>query len=223
LIVFKDVELLTFLSEVVHANTKHYRSDFLYYDIDMVKETAARVRQSGQPERLLFMSRDGGTACFREHDVFLKDTSAFNTWKYHAGSVSEHPIALAVEVNNVSQPTLISGDVYQLDYECHIEMVCERAEPPFIVDATFTSGETKTYDWEYWKDGHNVTEKYYKQGKIANESLYCANESDLSTAIASMHEELFGTSVEGNPRDYIQWLKNDAEIESEIDNGEEFG
>jgi hypothetical protein len=87
-------------------------------------------------------------------------------------------------------------------------MILQRAQPPFIVDVVFTSDEKKTYDWDYWKDGRNVINEYYKYGRISDERRFCADESDLTITIAEMREELFGGAVIGDPDGYLDWLRD---------------
>ena len=76
---FENIDVIAALEAIMHQNTAYYQSDFAY-DIKMLREAA----HSDQPEDklLLWLSRPSGTFCFREWDVLLKDTQAYNTWKF---------------------------------------------------------------------------------------------------------------------------------------------
>ena len=76
---FENMDVIAALEAIMHQNTAYYQSDFAY-DIKMMREAA----RSDQPEDklLLWLSRPSGTFCFRERDVLLKDTQAYNTWKF---------------------------------------------------------------------------------------------------------------------------------------------
>ena len=76
---FENMDVIAALEAIMHQNTAYYQSDFAY-DIKMLREAA----RSDQPEDklLLWLSRPSGTFCFRERDVLLKDTQAYNTWKF---------------------------------------------------------------------------------------------------------------------------------------------
>ena len=73
---FENMDVIAALEAIMHQNTAYYQSDFVY-DIKMLREAA----RSDQPEDklLLWLSRPSGTFCFRERDVLLKDTQAYNT------------------------------------------------------------------------------------------------------------------------------------------------
>jgi len=76
---FENMDVIAALEAIMHQNTAYYQSDFAY-DIKMLWEAT----RSNQPEDklLLWLSRPSGTFCFRERDVLLKDTQAYNTWKF---------------------------------------------------------------------------------------------------------------------------------------------
>ncbi len=76
---FENMDVIAALEAIMHQNTAYYQSDFAY-DIKMLREAT----RSNQPEDklLLWLSRPSGTFCFRERDVLLKDTQAYNTWKF---------------------------------------------------------------------------------------------------------------------------------------------
>ena len=97
---FENMDVIAALEAIMHQNTAYYQSDFAY-DIKMLREAA----RSDQPEDklLLWLSRPSGTFCFRERDVLLKDTQAYNTWKFCGEQTHDRILAYAVELTG--QPT----------------------------------------------------------------------------------------------------------------------
>ena len=73
---FEDVDLFASLNAILKQNTGFYQSD---YDIDKSIITQAAARQHKEDKTLLWLCRPTGTHCFRERDVFLKDTAPHNT------------------------------------------------------------------------------------------------------------------------------------------------
>ena len=69
---FEDVDVFASLDAIMKQNTGFYQSDF---DIDreIIAKTAASA--SKEDKTLLWFCRPSGTHCFRERDVFLKDTA----------------------------------------------------------------------------------------------------------------------------------------------------
>ena len=72
------------------------------------------------------MSRPSGTYCFRERDVFLKDTRQYNTWKFYGEQTRDHVLAYAVELTG-KVGGKIRGTLYELDYQQHFRHVIAEA------------------------------------------------------------------------------------------------
>ena len=100
---FENMDLIAALEAIMHQNTAYYQSDFAY-DIKMLREAA----RSDQPEDklLLWLSRPSGTFCFRERDVLLKDTQAYNTWKFCGEQTHDRILAYAVELTGAANGTV---------------------------------------------------------------------------------------------------------------------
>ena len=77
---FENVDVEQCLRSVMERNTKHYQSDF-EFDVGSME----RIAQTKHPERtpLYWMSRPSGTWCFRERDIFVRDSDAFHTWQFY--------------------------------------------------------------------------------------------------------------------------------------------
>ena len=77
---FENVDVIASLEAIMKQNTAFYQSDF---DIDKQILQKAAVSPVPEDKRLLWFSRPSGTCCFRERDVFLKDTRQHNTWRFY--------------------------------------------------------------------------------------------------------------------------------------------
>ena len=76
---FENVDLFASLNAVMKQNTGFYQSD-LEIDKEIIAKAAASPRK--EDKTLLWFCRPSGTHCFRERDVFLKDTAPHNTWRF---------------------------------------------------------------------------------------------------------------------------------------------
>ncbi len=122
---FENMDVIAALEAIMHQNTAYYQSDFAY-DIKMLREAV----RSDQPEDklLLWLSRPSGTFCFRERDVLLKDTQAYNTWKFCGEQTHDRILAYAVELTGAANGT-VQGNLYELDYQQHFQHIRDAALP----------------------------------------------------------------------------------------------
>ena len=122
---FENMDVIAALETIMHQNTAYYQSDFAY-DIKLLREAA----RSDQPEDklLLWLSRPSGTFCFRERDVLLKDTQAYNTWKFCGEQTRDRILAYAVELTGAANGT-VQGNLYELDYQQHFQHIRDAALP----------------------------------------------------------------------------------------------
>ena len=70
----------------------------------------------------MWFCRPSGTHCFRERDVFLKDTAPHNTWRFYMEQTSDRVLAYAIELTGKERGK-IKGNLYELDYSKHYERV----------------------------------------------------------------------------------------------------
>ena len=122
---FENMDVIAALEAIMHQNTAYYQSDFAF-DIKMLQKAA----RSDQPEDklLLWLSRPSGTFCFRERDVLLKDTQAYNTWKFCGEQTHDKILAYAVELTGAANET-VQGNLYELDYQQHFQHIRDAALP----------------------------------------------------------------------------------------------
>jgi len=174
---YENVDIVAALGAVVELNTEHYKSDF-QYDIDMFR--AAARNPDGENNRFLWLSRQSGTYCYPERDVYIKDTAAFNYWNGSATVlgkdtpfdkviVNDRVLAYAVEVKGIENGR-VKGDLYELDYPAHIRQLNRAALPWHTVTAKYEDGTVLTLPH---KEHDGQRERLaYKHGKITE---YTAN------------------------------------------------
>lgn len=133
-----DVDVIAFLKEQMERNTKHYQGDF---DID--KEIIEKAAASGCKENktLLWLSRPMGTQCVSEHDVFVRDSSAYITWQHYAGEADANYITYAVDLTG-KENGVIRGNVCKMDFKAHAAEVAEKAVVADHHIWTFEDGES---------------------------------------------------------------------------------
>lgn len=132
----KSSGLLSTMEAIMKHNTKYYQSDF-EIDKKILKEAAESAVKADKT--LLWLSRTHGTHCFKERDVFLKNSCAYHTWLYYAHQSHEHVLAYAVEITGGSDGKL-AGSLYHLDYEMHCRHVIETAIPVDHVKIIYEHG-----------------------------------------------------------------------------------
>ena len=120
---FENVDVLAALEQIMCQNTAFYQDDF-ESDKEMIRKAAASDK--AEDKTLLWMSRPSGTYCFRERDVFLKDTRQYNTWKFYGEQTRDHVLAYAVELTG-KVGGKIRGTLYELDYQQHFRHVIAEA------------------------------------------------------------------------------------------------
>ena len=114
---FENVDVLASLHAILKQNTGFYQSDF---DIDREIIARAAANASKEDKTLLWFCRPSGTHCFRERDVFLKDTAPHNTWRFYMEQTSDRILAYAIELTD-REHGKIKGNLYELDYSRHYE------------------------------------------------------------------------------------------------------
>ena len=145
---FENVDVLAALDEIMRQNTAFYQRDF---DIDKGIIQRAAASDQAVDKTLLWMSRPSGTYCFRERDVFLKDTRQHNTWRFYGEQTRDKILAYAVELTGTKDGT-IRGNLYELDYQQHFRHVIDTALP-VSVNRLFYEHGSRDIPAEQYFDG----------------------------------------------------------------------
>lgn len=133
---YLNVDIIAFLEEKMNSNTVNYKTDF-DYDKSIISHAAASDRKDDKV--LLWMSRPSGTHCQKEHDVFVKDSSAYTTWCYYDGQTDDKILACAVEITGIDNG-VVKGNIYDLDYRAHVADVKALSVIPQEYEKVFEDG-----------------------------------------------------------------------------------
>jgi len=171
---YENVDVVAALGAVVELNTENYKGDFKY-DVEQFKEAAKHP--DGENNRLLWMSRQSGTWCVRERDVYVKDTEAFHLWNNYAriiGDIKSYQsavvvqdriLAYAVEIKGIENGR-IKGDLYELDYIDNVRQLNRNALPRCTVTAKFEDGTCLTlHHADYYGKKDRL---YHQHGKVTD-------------------------------------------------------
>ena len=120
---FENVDIFASLDAIMRQNTGFFQSDF---DIDKEIIAKAAASPNREDKTLLWFCRPSGTHCFKERDVFLKDTAAHNTWCFYKEQTCDRVLAYAVELTGRERGK-IKGNLYELDYARQYERVKDNA------------------------------------------------------------------------------------------------
>lgn len=181
---YMDVDIVAALGTVLEINTELYKSDFKY-DIAMFKDASA---DPDAEKYFVWLSRQNGTECFRERDVYLRDTSAYNSWIYYADSKS--PIrAYAVEVTG-SNNGRVMGNLYELDHPTHVKQLGQDALPVQKAEARFEDGSMLTLPYEQYKRDFMALQNQY--GRIQEAIYHPESEAELQRRMQKARDERQG-------------------------------
>lgn len=178
---FLDVDIIESLRAIMERNTEHYKTDF-DFDVQLFRKRAA----SPDPEDkvLLWMSRESGTWCLREREVFLQDTRAFHTWRAYAGKAADRVLAFSVEISGIVDG-VVRGHLYQLNYLEHIKHVKAVALPVEHVAVSYGDGHTAQFPMNnLYAHAEALLEKH---GKIEGAVYKVHNESELQRLFVREH------------------------------------
>jgi hypothetical protein len=191
---FENVDIVAALGAIVELNTEHYKSDFKY-DIKQFKEAAKNI--DGENNRFLWLSRPSGTQCYSERDVYIKDTTAFNTWNYYATItgkdtpfsnviVNDRVLTYAVEVKGIENGR-IKGDLCELDYRNHVKQLNRVALPLHTVTATYKDGATFTLPPKEHEEKH--MQRHHQHGQLQTLVYNSKNADSLQAVLKSEREQ----------------------------------
>ena len=153
---YKNIDIIKTLEIIAAGNTHYYLSDF-----ESDKKILLENINKKHPETMLWMSRDCGTWCFPEKNVFMKNSVAYLTWTYYK-NFHEKILAYAIDSIGIEGGVLI-GNLYELDYHTYVQTVEQSAVRAnkhkfilktgnqFIRIPSFLSGDMDTHSLEHIK------------------------------------------------------------------------
>lgn len=164
---YKNVDILKTLEVIAAGNTHHY----LQNDFEIDKEILMENAKKKHPEIMLWMSRDCGTWCLSERNVFMKNSVSFQTWTYYENAY-DNILAFVVEPTDIEDDVLV-GNLYELNYRSHVNAVRQSAVRADNRKFIFENG-TAVYpasEFNKWQYGHPDFGKYQTSIPVPNDGM----------------------------------------------------
>ena len=193
---FSNIDLFSFMSEVVQRHMKYYQSDF---EIDKEILLEAAEKQEQQDKTFLWLCREYGTWCLQERNVFLKDTREYNTLRFYKEQTTEPILAFLVEVISAAATSVI-GNVYAVDYAEYYHRVLTVSLPTESIVFQYEHG-FRIREPEAIIDGYPDTE----YGKFLSIQHQPHSQEELAGVLWREKQER-KRFVEGDPEKYITML-----------------
>ena len=173
-----------------------YQSDF-DYDIETLNQAAGG-------SHFLWLSRANGTSLLNERDVYIRNTSAHQTWCYYSAEL-DGVKAFAVMVRYGGDKPV--GDIYELDYSKHKKEVQEVSHHAKTADITFkpthTQPETmRRFDIvDYNELGSAITQRY---GNVESLKYSIADKIQLQRQLSDIRRQRKVETFSADINDYVR-------------------
>ena len=200
---FQDVDVLETLQKIMEHNTSFFQTDFAY-DREMLREAA---EDRNAPRNFFWMSRKGGTWCFPERSVHIRQTSPRNTWFFYGGCRDEHVKAFRVELHGMEDGRVM-GDILEIDYQKHLDYLCTHSHDPVEVEVVFRNPNScRTFSWqEYEQNWQAIADRY---GTAERRRYLVEDEYRLSQDMAGARRMFWDAVDVMEPDDYVRRLEHD--------------
>ena len=197
------MDVLETLQKIMEQNTSFYQTDFKY-DREILLEAAG---DRNAPRHFLWMSRKGGTWCFPERSVHIRQTSPHNTWFFYGGCRDEQVKAFWVEVQGMKD-NCVMGDILEIDYQKHLDYLCTHSHDPAEVEVVFKNPSScRTFGWqEYEQNWRAITERY---GTVERRRYLVEDEYQLFRDIVGTYKMFWDAVDVTEVDDYVKRLEHD--------------
>ena len=199
---FLDVDVLKTLQKIMEHNTEYHQTDFPYD-----RETLMAAAKDGKaPKYFFWLSRRGGTHCFKEEQVYMEKTSPHNSWNANGNSKKEHPRAFWVELQGQDmEGNGIRGNVFEIDYQKHLDYLSTHSSTPVWVDIIFQNRPGyRTFGFQqYEKDWPSIVQEY---GKIEKVSYGVEDSEQFAHSVLGGRRMFLQDAVEMEVDDYVKLI-----------------
>lgn len=198
---FENVDVIDTLRKIMLHNTRHYQTDF-EYDIRML---TGAVQSNAAGQSFLWMSRDCGTWCFPERDVYICNTDAHYTWQYY--SYLDSVRAFRVDLHGVKNG-IVDGNIVELDYANHVEDVKRNSHLADSIEVVFCNPDNvRTFEIvEYNERRRSIQARY---GAAVKETYIVPDENALNHMLKTTRDFHFKKAKPTNVEDYIRDMERD--------------
>lgn len=172
----RTADVLGYLGAIVRQNTAHYQSDF---ESDKKLLLEAADKPDAADRTFYWMSRDCGTWCFRERDVFMRDSEQNVTWQYYEGESGI--LAFRVLITGIEGEKL-AGEIQPFDYAEQVQRVKRSALPIHHVTGVYEDGTPFTAPHGNYDAAEMLLHKGIREKRYEPES-----ELELSNLITWEH------------------------------------
>lgn len=168
-------DVLAYLGAIVQKNTAHYQSDF-EHDKERLREAASKPDISDRT--FYWMSRNSGTWCFRERDVFMRDSDQNIAWQHYESE--KNILTFRILITGLDGEKL-TGEIQPFDYAEQIQRLKQSALP--IRQVTGVYGDGTPFAAPH--GNYNTTEN--EHNGIKEMRYEPENEQELANVIAWEH------------------------------------
>lgn len=195
---FEDMDILDALGKIMELHTKHYKDDF-----NLDKELIAKLAVSEHTEdrRLLWMSRPCGTYTLRERDVYLQDSHENKIWNFYHEQTKDPILAYALNLKEIRDGK-VTGDIYPLDYDTHVERIKLLTCPITQVTVFFEDGTSAVLP--YTSRRQKMNELMPEHG--APKSMYYTPESERELSLI-LSRECLKREHHASPGNFMEYLE----------------
>ncbi|MCI8645051.1 MAG: hypothetical protein HFG79_16585 [Lachnospiraceae bacterium] len=199
---FRDVDVLKTLQKIMEHNTEYYQTDF-QYDRETLTDAA---KDRNAPKRFFWLTRRGGTHCFMEEHVYLKETSQHNSWNSYGSSRGEHPRTFWVELQGQDmEEDGVRGSIFEIDYQKHLDYLSTHSVTPDWVDIVFQNRPGyQTFGFqEYWENWQSIGQEY---GRVENVNYGVKDPELFHQTVLEGREIFLGDAREMEVEDYVKLI-----------------
>ncbi len=193
---FENVDVIDTLRKIMLHNTRYYQTDFNYD----VREMTDAAESNTANRSFLWMSRDSGTWCFPEREVYVKNTHPYNSWQSYRSDKSVK--AFWIELGK-SENKQVMGTVFEIDYPKHADQVKQSALQPQSVELVFKKpAAVRVYDFEdYDTNWYSIHSQY---GDVFSKRHLVENEHALQDSIYNIKAACFEKTQSISVDDYVR-------------------
>ena len=194
---FENVDIIDSLRIITDRNTRAYKED-LDYDIEKLRYCSAKGEKW-----FMWMSREHGTYCFSEWDVWLRETPQNITWRYYAKDYFDGVKAFLVEVKSSGEKLI--GNLYELDYLENIKEIEKAAFDAKYVDFIYKEGtRRRVYQGSMTKRRY-MDEPDEEYGVCQTYQLLPENEEEYRSFLRNFH---YMVDKKSNKSSFAQYIKS---------------